>query len=158
AWTRETLDEAVLKELQARQIVDEVRESEDRFRLLAESGFEGIAITKAGVVIDKNARIARMLGYAPGELLGMQVMDMVAPEDRERVMQHILSGSEEAYEHQALHKNGTRIPVEVRGKAMSYRGANVRITAIRDLTSRYREEEARTALEERLRQSQKMEA
>jgi two-component system cell cycle sensor histidine kinase/response regulator CckA len=158
AWTRETMDEAVLKELQARQIVEQVRESEDRFRLLAESGFEAIAITKAGVLVDKNSRLAQMLGYKPGEMIGMRVFDMVAPEHRDRVMRHIQSGSEDAYEHMALHKNGRRVPVEVRGKSMMYRGANVRITAIRDLSDRYRNEEARVALEERLRQSQKMEA
>jgi PAS domain S-box-containing protein len=158
AWTRETVDQAVLKEVHARQIVDQVRESEDRFRLLAESGFEGIAITRNGVVVDKNSRIATMLGYAPGEMIGMNVMDMVAPEHRDLVRAQIKSGSEEAYEHLALHKSGAKVPVEVRGKAMVYRGEHVRITAIRDLTSRYRAEEARALLEERLRQSQKMEA
>ncbi len=158
AWTRETMDESVLKELQARQVVDQVRESEDRFRLLSEAGFEGIAITSAGVVIDTNARLAEKLGYEPGELVGKKVSDMVAPEHRERVAQHIRSGSAEAYEHLALRKDGTRIPVEVRGRTTKFRGADVRITAIRDLTARYRSEEARQALEERLRQSQKMEA
>jgi PAS domain S-box-containing protein len=158
AWLRETMDEAVLAELQARAIVEQVRESEARFHLLAESGFEGIAITDAGVVVDKNARLAEILGYQPGELIGKNVIEFVAPEHRERVVQHIQSGSEDAYEHLALHKDGHKVPVEVRGHTMMFRGSKVRITAIRDLTDRYRQEEARIALEERLRQSQKMEA
>jgi two-component system cell cycle sensor histidine kinase/response regulator CckA len=135
-----------------------LRESEDRFRLLAEAGFEGIAISSDGRVIDANARVAEMLGYEHGDLRGLNVLEMVAPEHRDRVMEHIRSGSEESYEHLALHRDGTKVPVEIRARTMTFRGNTVRITAIRDLTDRYRTEAERVALEERLRQSQKMEA
>jgi PAS domain S-box-containing protein len=143
---------AILRDISDRKRAEaELRESEDRFRRLADAGFEGIAVTEGGRIVDTNARLAEMFGYAPGELVGFNVIDAVAPQDRERVANHIRSGSPEAYEHLAIRKDGTKIQVQVQGRMMPFRGANVRITAIRDITERL-------ALEDRLRQSQKMEA
>jgi PAS domain S-box-containing protein len=150
---------AIMRDVSDRKRADAaVRESEDRFRMLAAAGFEGIGVSEAGKVVDSNARLAEMLGYEPHEMLGMNVLELVALEHRERVSAHMLSGSPDQYEHLALRKDGGTVPVEVQARMLTFRGTNVRITAIRDLTDRYRSEAERVALEERLRQSQKMEA
>jgi len=51
-----------------------------------------------------------MLGYKPGELVGMSVMDIVAPESRDLVMANIRAGHEGPYEHLAMRKDGSVFP------------------------------------------------
>jgi len=151
--------QAIMRDISDRKRAEaEVRESEDRFRLLAEAGFEGLVITVGGKVVDANKRLADMYGTDLKGLLGMDMFEAVTPADRERVMEVVRSGSEKPYELTAQRKDGSTIRVEAQARTMSFRGTTVRITAIRDLTERYRNEGERVALEERLRQSQKMEA
>jgi len=67
------------------------------------------------------------------------------------VEQHLGLVSGESYEHLALRPDGTTFPVGVRARTMTYRGRDVRVTALRDLTEQKR-------LEKSLLQAQKMEA
>ncbi|MDH4033144.1 MAG: LuxR C-terminal-related transcriptional regulator, partial [candidate division Zixibacteria bacterium] len=70
-----------------------------------------------------------------------RVEDMVAPESRSLVRKHIAARHEGAYEHLAMKKDGSVIPVEVRGRTIPLEGRMVRVTAIRDLSERKRAEE-----------------
>jgi PAS domain S-box-containing protein len=118
-----------------------LHESEERFRSLSEAAFEGIAITEKGIIIDANGSIAQMLGYAHDEIIGMNVMDLVAPESRDLVKEKISAGNEAPYEHLAIRKDRSIIHVEVRGKAISYKGRSARVTSIRDITARKQTED-----------------
>lgn len=118
-----------------------LRESEERFARLAEATLEGIGVSDQGKVIDANPQLAEMLGYAPSEMIGMNVLDLVAPESRDLVAQSGQSGYDQPYEHLAVRKDGSIFPVEVRAKAIPYQGRMVRVTAIRDMTERKRAEE-----------------
>jgi PAS domain S-box-containing protein len=129
-----------------------LRESERRLKTIAQATFEGIGITESGTVIDINARMANMLGYERDELLGRNVMELVAPESREYVEGMMREEFPDSYEHQALRKDGSVITVEVRGKQSVYKGKNVRITAIRDITERKKHENALIESEARFRE------
>ncbi|MBE7554085.1 MAG: PAS domain S-box protein [Anaerolineales bacterium] len=124
-----------------RQVEEALRESEERFRRLTEATFEGIAITDKGKVVDVNEQLIEMLGYEPGEIIGISVMEMVAPESRDLVLKNITSGFEGPYEHLALRKDGSTFPVEVHARTLPYQGRIVRVTAIRDITQRKQAEE-----------------
>jgi PAS domain S-box-containing protein len=117
---------------------EELRYSKERWRRLSEAAFEGIAISEKGRMLDTSDQLAHMLGYTPGDLVGMNVLELVAPESHETVARHIASGSSEAYEHVALRRDGSRIRVEVRGRTVSYEGRDLRLTAIRDISERSR--------------------
>jgi PAS domain S-box-containing protein len=121
-----------------KQAEEALRDSEERWRRLSEASFEGIAFSHEGVIADANARLAAMLGYAPGELLGMPVMHCVALADRDRVGEALRSGLTGPYEHRALRKDGTTFPVEIRARSLSVAGKAVRVSAIRDLSERTR--------------------
>jgi PAS domain S-box-containing protein len=121
---------------------DALRESEDRFRLLSEAAFEGIGVSDQGRIVDCNERLATMLGYAPHELIGMSVLDMVAPESHPIVAEHMRTGSGDVYEHLARRKDGSVFLVEVQGRALPHRGRVLRVSAVRDITDRRRAEEA----------------
>ena len=128
-----------------------LRESEERFARLSLASFEGIAITGEGIVLDANQQLAKMLGYELNELMGMQVLDTVAPDSRELVQEKRRRGDEGPYEHFLLRKDGSTFPVEVRAQALPYKGHIVRVTAVRELTQRRQAEEALRASEEHLR-------
>jgi PAS domain S-box-containing protein len=118
-----------------------LRESRERLAVFAEATFEGVVESQAGRLVDCNEQFARMLGYSVAELRGMEIAELIAPEDRDRVMANIRLGRESAIEHGAVRKDGTRIVVEARGQPM-IPGSARRHTAIRDITNRTRAEEA----------------
>jgi PAS domain S-box-containing protein len=125
-----------------------LEESEDRFRALSESTFEGIVIHREGTIVEVNPVAARMFGYEPPELHGKSILDLVAPESRDEVLERIDTSFEGAYEFVGSRKNGSRFYAEVRGKNLRYRGRSLRVSAIRDITQRMqREEELREAKE-----------
>ena len=130
---------------------DALRESEERFSVLADASFEGIVISDTGRIIELNEQMAGMLGYERKELIGRTVESFVAPESLELVQEHIKSGNEEPYAHLSLRKDGSTFPVEIRAKSIPYKGRVVRVTTVRDITERKRAEEAIRESEERFR-------
>ena len=87
-----------------------LRESEERFRMLAESSFEGILLYREGVVVDLNTRLARMLGHEPGDLQGKRLFDLIAPKCHEGIRKRILAGDDSAFELQMIRKDKTVLP------------------------------------------------
>jgi PAS domain S-box-containing protein len=128
-----------------------LRESEQRFRNLAQAAFEAIAITENGLFVDGNPQLSAMLGLAVAELGGRPALDFVAPEDRDLVLAQIGSGSEGPYIHLARRADGTVFPVEVRARAIPFQGRTARVTALRDITEQRRAEQALRDSEKRYR-------
>ncbi len=127
-----------------KRVEEELRPSEERFRGLADAAFEGLLISDGGTILEANQAFLDILERTPPEVIGGSVLEFVAPDYRDQVRQKILSESEEPYETVGLTKDGTRLDLEVRGKASCYQGKPVRVTAVRDITER-------KALERRLR-------
>ena len=123
---------------------EELRFSKERLRGLSDAALEGLVITDRGMILEANQALLDILRCSPREVVGRSVLEYVAPEYRDQVSQNILSKYEEPYEIVGLRKDGTRLDLEVRGKAFSYQGQPVRVTAVRDITER-------KALERRLR-------
>ena len=136
-----------------------LRDSEKRFRVLAEASFEGIALTtEGGLLIDANAQLARMLGYDLSEIIGKPVLDMIFPEDRELVERNMKAGYEGLYENRLLRRDHSPLVVETRALQFNYHGRIVRVTVVRDITERKQLEEKERSAEAKLRQAQKLEA
>ena len=109
---------------------------EDRYRCLAEAAFEGVVFTQDGIIRDGNAQFFEMLGYDRDALLGTSVFNLVPPSHRETVERKIETGDEQPYEIQCVHRNGSVIDVEVRGRSMRYGDEHMRVTAVRNITDR----------------------
>jgi two-component system cell cycle sensor histidine kinase/response regulator CckA len=123
-----------------------LRESDERFRRIADASHEGIVFTERGVVVDANPQIGRLYGYEMSEMIGRPVQDFLAPASIELVEAHIGSGAEDAYEIQLLHKNGTEMYAEARIRSIPFEGRQIRVTALRDITERKRAEDERLRL------------
>ena len=74
----------ILSEI-TREIIKEreIREREERFRMMAENIQDGLAILENGKSTFANSRIAEILGYSFEELGSMDIISIIAPADRE---------------------------------------------------------------------------
>lgn len=113
-----------------------LRESENRFRQLADVTLEGIIIHKAGIIRDLNERACEMAGYRREELLGQDVLMLAAPGFRETVRGNIASGYDRPYEVQLLRKDSSVVWVDVRAHQFISGGETLRIATLWDITER----------------------
>jgi rsbT co-antagonist protein RsbR len=132
---------------QRKQMEEELRQSAGWFRNLTASLFDGLAIFEQGYLIETNDKFATMLGYEADEMLGMWVIDLIAPESKEVVRQNAIDGHEEPYEAMMQRKDGSTFPAEILGKMTAYNGQTVRVSTIRDITERKRSEEEQMRLQ-----------
>jgi PAS domain S-box-containing protein len=128
-----------------------LRASEERFRRLSEAAFEGIVVHDKGHILDANQVYADLYGWELADLIGVQAIELAAPESRDLVAAHIHSEYDQPYEAVALRKDGSRFPIEICGKNIAYQGRSVRVTAVRDITERKRAEQALREAETRYR-------
>jgi PAS domain S-box-containing protein len=129
-----------------------LRASEERLATFAAATFEGLILSEDGRIVDCNEQFAQMVGRRAEELKGVTIGDLIATEDRERVMENIRLGRESVVEHAMLRKDGTRIIVEAHGRALSPTDTRLRHTAVRDITTRKQAEEALRRAHEQLEQ------
>jgi two-component system cell cycle sensor histidine kinase/response regulator CckA len=129
--------------------------SETRFKRLAEAGMMGIVIADpGGRVLEANDTFLTMVGYDQQDLRGGKLnwAAMIPPEWRhqsELAGEHLrASGVARPWATEYVRKDGSRVPVLV---AIATLDASQNISVSLDLSER-------KALEEQLRQSQKMEA
>lgn len=132
----EKLNTRLLEENKIRKKIEEAAlEAESRSRNLSDAAFEGIVIHDKGLVLDANYAIAEMVGLEQHELLGKSLIDMVAPESRDMVIEKISAPDELPFEVIGMRANGERFTAEVCSRDYPYRGKRVRVTAIRDITN-----------------------
>ena len=148
---------AAARDITERKLVEEaLRESEERYRLLTDATFDGIAIHDQGIMIEASSGLERMFGYGPGELIGKHVLDLVADESREMVIANMKQGGQGPYESVGRRKDGLIFYGEVVVKPYRYKGRDLRLVAGRDITERKQMEQAlrqaNDELEERVAQ------
>ena len=119
-----------------------LRETEERYRGLVESAFDGSVIHQGGIIRTANVAYATMFGYAVEELIGRPVLDLTPPDSREQVARLIEDDHEAPYEAVGWRKDGSRIQIETSGKVCTFEGKPARIAAVRDITERKAAEEA----------------
>jgi PAS domain S-box-containing protein len=137
---------------------DALLESEKLYRTLVETSPDGIVMTDMDTnIIMVNQSAIEMLGYKkPKEVLGKSAFDLMAPEDRHRILGNIEeivdTGHVKNVEFNFLHKNGSRIPIEFnaslifdeKGEPKAFMGMS------RDISERKKNEEQIRLANERL--------
>lgn len=104
---------------------------------------EAIVMHKCGRIIYANPAFLALFGYETEAIIGMPILDVIAPQDRAQVAQYILyreSGGEVpvCYEIKLLHASGTEFYGEVVASAFSIKDDLVFIASARDITARKR--------------------
>ncbi len=150
--------QAILRDITGRKRMEaEVRESEERYRLLFERNLAGVyRSTPDGRLLECNRAFAQMMGYgSPAEAMAQSGPAFHAnPEAREAFLDRLRrEGSLVNFERQGRRKDGSLIWIveNVSLLASDPDGEEILLGTVFDMTERRR-------LEEQLLQSQKMEA
>lgn len=106
---------------------------------------ERVSETVPGYFLQANPAICALLGYTAQEMRELTPLDILAPEDRERI-----AGDSQAidrdgllrHEKTLIAKSGRRIPVEISTRQYPYQGRTMVISVIRDVTECKRTEAA----------------
>jgi len=128
-------------------------DSEAYLKALSEATYEAILIFEQDVCIGQNPAAEKMFGYVTAQALGKRDMEWIAPESRELVGQHLLAGPVQPFEALGLRSNGQVFPIEIQGRMMHYKGEQVRVTSVRDISERRRKDEKIRLLSQALEQS-----
>ncbi len=119
----------------------ELFESQELFRKLAEASKDGIAVSEQGKILMANPALAKMFGVELSEMIGRNALEFTATESREILLKKVLEEVETPYEVMGLRRDGTRFPVEITARMTSYQGRRVRVAFFRDITRRRQIEE-----------------
>ncbi len=124
-----------------------LRRSEDHFRSLIESASDIITVLKSdGTMQYQSPSVERLLGYAPEELIGNNVFELVHPDDLPDVLNAFRTGiqnpgSAQSAEFRFHHKDGSWRFLESIGRfPIDDSGVTVGIINSRDITERKRVE------------------
>ena len=141
------------------------RESEARFVALVQHASDVITIMKPdGELLYMTPSGERVFGYRNSDLVGKRLRGLIDPADRERALANFAAvceepGKTQSFEFRLRHNNESWLDVEAVATNLLH---EPNVTGIvvnsRDITERKKAEAALHASEEKLRQSQKMEA
>ena len=135
---------------------DKLRESEEKFRGIAERNFDAIfELDSEGHVLYISPAVQRITGYAPDEICGKWVMNFIH-EERKREFGHVLANlakgeTIEGLQMEVKGKNGSLVIIEFNASPVIKDGKVIGVQGVvRDITERKRaEERIRTSLREK---------
>jgi len=148
----EVLAEQVASAMDRLERMDVLRSSEEKFRTLLEESRDAVFVLDNERYLYVNQYAAELLGFSdPGELIGRDAFEFIAPEDKENVRETTLRrqmGGDvpSRYEFSLIDKEGKRIPVEVNVSLIEYEGKPVSLAINRVISERKRYEETLVGL------------
>lgn len=124
----------------------EARESEERFRQLVEGSLVGVYLVQNGRLVYANPALERIFGYPPGGMIGLQINDVVAAEDVQRIISLFRqpeAGQRDALRHRfgARHIDGRVFPAEAFGSGVQHEGRSALLGMLVDLTQHQQAEQ-----------------
>ncbi len=142
--------------IQKKNIEVALKEAEAKYRALVEESLVGVSIIQDNKIIYVNPRFAEIFGYTQEEMLELDIMCLIAYEDRPFVMENVrrrITGEINTirYLTRAVKKDNSIIYVEVHGSRMIYNGRPAVISTLLEITERKNAEKALSESEERFR-------
>jgi PAS domain S-box-containing protein len=137
-----------------KQLESELKESESLYRSLIENSLDGVVLTQDFKFLLVNPVFLEMMRYTDEELKEIEPTSILAPEDKDRVMEYHrkrLSGEAKAQTYQAtfVRKDGSRFIAELNSSSVVVNGKTGSLVTMRDITERVRiEKELKVAKEE----------
>ncbi len=146
-----------------KKIETALKESEEKFRILAESTPMTIMMYQDDKWIYANPAARALLGYSEEELCAMNFWDVVHPDDKALIKERGSKrqkgeNAEVGYEFRVIDKSGAIKWVLLYGATVTYKGKPAGLISVLDITERKKIEEERRQLQEQLLHSQKMES
>ena len=119
-----------------RREAQRLRESERRFRLLADATFEGIVIHEGGKILNTNAAFCDLMGLNPKQIIGTEFEAYIPREFRSRLNRVLENVNFEPEELALILANGNRLPIEIFQRQIDFEGRSTGVIAIRDISER----------------------
>jgi PAS domain S-box-containing protein len=145
--------EGIARDITERKQMEEtLRESEEKSRLLFNSGNDAVFVHRvttggiSGKIIDVNDATCKILGYTRDELLQLSHLDISAPDELDNVpaiRKKLLGENDHLFEIVAVAKDGRRISFEISAHLFNLEGQPAVLSVARDITERKRAREER---------------
>jgi PAS domain S-box-containing protein len=154
------------KIIESKRAAEALRESEERYRLLFNSGNDAVFVHQPtpvgmpGRFIAVNEVGCQRYGYTREELLKMTPLSLSAREEAKSVRSRVKKltfGGRIMFETAHLTKEGKRIPVEISSQLFDLKGQPTVLSVVRDMSDRKRTEEHIHALTQELMRAQESE-
>ena len=161
-WTRQeqatlrTIADFLLVAVRGADQRQQLRESEERFRVVADQSDVNITLVQGSRIIYANRAMRRMTGYSSEELQHMDQSELVHPDSRELAENRTTARFEgdpqiDPLELRILTKDGSERWIEFRGSTVVLDGEPTLLTSGVDVTLRKRAEKSARESESRLR-------
>ncbi len=132
--------QVILRDIGPRKRVQrELKESEERYKGLADAAFDGVAVHVDGKLMEVNRAFEAIFGRLPGALSGMAIEELFEPEHRKYFNRE--RGSGKVVELEAKGKESKSLILEASTRACRWQGREAFVTALRDITGRKQAEE-----------------
>ena len=152
----EIVSEQIATSIKLMLVQSNLKESENRFKVLANASDQAVLISESGVCIEANDKASEMLGISYNELIGLKAVDFVAEESKELLVHNMSNEFEHPYEAVVVRKNRTTFPGLFHGRMFEYKGKTVRLTTVRDLTFEKEKEKEIIEAKNRAEESEKL--
>ncbi len=134
-------------------IVEELAESEEKYRVLIEQAVDGIfVVDTSGHFLLVNSKMKEMLGYTDEEIKKVNIIDTYLSEEREAAkkrLDQLVLGTNLDFKRKMLRKNGQVLIIEAKARRLS----DGRLQAfVRDITEREKTERKLIESEEKFSQ------
>jgi PAS domain S-box-containing protein len=124
------------------EAIRKAQEDEARYQRLAAAAFEGTALLGKNQILEANDRLAALFGYQTAALVGMNFLDLIAPESRRAIAESLQLGNYRSFEAVARRQDGSLLPIELLSKPIPDGEQTLTAVAVRDISERKRFEEA----------------
>jgi two-component system NtrC family sensor kinase len=135
-----------------------LKESERNYRILFESSIDGMFVIDGETmeILFANQTMAKISGFdSAQDLVGLNVFELVAPEERKRAFKLVKEDVFEKdlhriHEYRAFTKDGREKWVSVVSTRIEYQGRMAALVSVRDITELKRAEEEKKKLEDQI--------
>ncbi len=126
-----------------RRAIEVLQRREEHFRSLIESALDLVAIVQAdGILRYASPSHLTVLGWRPEELIGLDILSLIAPEDHLVARDMLRDGVGHAFEYRFRHKDGSWRMVESYARNLSHlAGVGGIVVNSRDVSDRHKVEE-----------------
>jgi PAS domain S-box-containing protein len=121
----------------------ELKESEQRFKILSDVASEGVCFIQDGIIIDANEQLARIFGYENSDaIINRKLNELLAVSDIQRIMASSEISAINRNEVRATDSTGKFIFLEVTGSYLQFKGKRALALVYNDISIRKRTEQA----------------